>query len=142
MLAEIGADEAPRLRRLQQARSARRGGAGAAAASAQRDAIGVSAATGEGIPELLDAIETAFEQTLRPMDLLFPYDEGAALSELHAIAGRLEREDSPEGVHVQARVPIAVAHRFAPYAASAARGSGGERAPTATHADNGAGPAS
>ncbi|MFN8150686.1 MAG: GTPase HflX [Solirubrobacterales bacterium] len=78
--------------------------------------VGVSAATGEGIDELLDAIEEAFAATLQPMDLLIPYEQGASLSELHAIAGDLDREDGPDGVRVQAKVPRALAHRFEPYA--------------------------
>ncbi len=66
-----------------------------------KGAIGVSAVTGEGIEELLAAIEKAFEETLRPMRLLFPYDAGGALSDLHALAGRIEREDTPDGVLVE-----------------------------------------
>jgi GTPase len=121
VLGEIGADEAPRIlvfNKLDLLDATER----ARLLVGEREAIGVSAATGEGIEELLDAIEKAFEETLRPMDLLFPYEEGAALSELHAIAGKIEREDSPEGVHVRARVPIATAHRFAPF--ERANGSG------------------
>ena len=57
------------------------------------EAIGISAAKGEGIEELLDAIEEAFAATLEPMELLIPYDDGAVLSELHAIAGQVDRED-------------------------------------------------
>ncbi len=79
-------------------------------------AIGVSAATGEGLDELGDAVAAAFEATLLPLDLLVPYEDGAVLSELHALAGDLEREDLAEGVAVQARVPAAVAHRFAEFA--------------------------
>ena len=41
-----------------------------------------------------------------------PYDEGGSLSELHDLAGELEREDTPEGVRVRARVPAAAAPRF------------------------------
>ncbi|HUE95396.1 MAG TPA: hypothetical protein VMN39_01995, partial [Longimicrobiaceae bacterium] len=81
----------------------------------ERDAIGVSAVTAEGIPELMDAIEHAFDETLQAMDLLIPYSAGEMLSELHAVAGRLEREDGPDGVRVQARVPAALAHRFEPF---------------------------
>ena len=79
------------------------------------DVIGVSAAEGEGIEELLDAIEVAFEETLQPMELLFPYADGKGLSELHAIAGHVEREDGPEGVLIKARVPRALSHRFEGY---------------------------
>ena len=44
-----------------------------------------------------------------------PYDRGAVLSELHDVAGDLEREDTGEGVRVRARVPAAVAERMRPY---------------------------
>ena len=43
-----------------------------------------------------------------------PFDRGAVLSELHEVAGDLEREDTREGVRVRARVPAAVAARLAP----------------------------
>ena len=42
------------------------------------------------------------------------------LSELHALAGDLEREDLAEGVAVKARVPAALAHRFADFAVNGA----------------------
>ena len=48
-----------------------------------------------------------------------PYDEGGRLSELHELAGDLEREERAEGVLVRARVPAALAHRFARLAVSA-----------------------
>jgi len=88
------------------------------------DAIGVSAAAGLGLNELRDRIASAFEETLRPLDLLVPYDRGERLSELHALAGDLEREDRAEGVLVHARVPVAVAHRFAEFAVAANRANG------------------
>ena len=80
--------------------------------AALRAALGVSALTGEGIEELRDRIEAAFEQTLREVELLFPYEEGGGLSELHELAGDLERDERGDGVLVRARVPGAVAHRF------------------------------
>jgi GTPase len=76
------------------------------------DAVQVSGATGEGVDALREAIEARFLATLRPMELLVPYDEGGSLSELHDLAGELEREDTPEGVRVSARVPVAAAQRF------------------------------
>jgi GTP-binding protein HflX len=76
------------------------------------DAVQVSGATGEGLDELRDAIEARFLAALRPMELLVPYEEGGSLSELHDLAGELEREDTPEGVLISARVPVAAAQRF------------------------------
>jgi len=76
------------------------------------DAVRVSGATGEGLDGLREAIEARFLATLRPMDLLVPYEEGGSLSELHELAGELEREDTAEGVRIRARVPVAAAQRF------------------------------
>jgi GTP-binding protein HflX len=75
-------------------------------------AIQVSAVTGEGLEALREAIEARFLSTLRPMELLVPYAEGGRLSELHDLAGEMEREDTPGGVLVRARVPAGVAPRF------------------------------
>jgi GTPase len=74
--------------------------------------VQVSAVTGDGLDELREAIEARFLATLRPMDLLLPYEEGGTLSELHDLAGELERTDTAEGVRVKARVPAAAAPRF------------------------------
>src|SRR4051794_11686599 len=77
------------------------------------DAVLVSAVTGEGLDELRERVEAAFQATLRPVELLVPYAEGGSLAELHDVAGDLERTETPEGVLVRARVPSTVAERFA-----------------------------
>ncbi|MEK6277598.1 MAG: GTPase HflX [Actinomycetota bacterium] len=76
------------------------------------DAVLVSAVTGEGLEDLRDRMERAFEETLRPVELLIPYSEGARLHELHEVAGDLERTDRADGVLVKARLPAAELHRF------------------------------
>jgi GTP-binding protein HflX len=83
------------------------------------DAIGVSAQTGEGIEELRDRIEDAFAETLREVELLVPYAEGARLSELYELAGEVERTERADGVLVHAKVPAALAHRFSEFAVGA-----------------------
>ena len=80
-------------------------------------AVPVSAVTGDGLDGLRDAVADAFEETLEPVEVLVPYDEGGRLSELHELAGTVEREDRPEGVLVRARVPAALAHRFDEFSA-------------------------
>src|SRR5262245_22579297 len=125
VLDEIGAGDTPRLLALNKVDllEDHRSGAGTAAPSrtAERrreltfrlpDAVQISGATGEGLDDLRDAIEARFLATLRPMELLVPYREGGTLSELHDLAGELEREDTPEGVRIRARVPVAAAPRF------------------------------
>ncbi len=72
----------------------------------------MSATTGEGLGELREAVEARFLASLRSMELLLPYQEGGTLSELHDLAGELERTDTAEGVRVRALVPAAAAQRF------------------------------
>jgi GTP-binding protein HflX len=76
------------------------------------DAVQVSGATADGLDDLREAIEARFLATLQPMELLVPYREGGTLSELHDLAGELEREDTAEGVRIRARVPVSAAPRF------------------------------
>jgi GTPase len=77
------------------------------------DAVRVSAETGEGLDELRSRIAAAIRQRLTRVELLVPFDAGERLSELHEIAGDLEREDREDGVLVRARLPAALADRFA-----------------------------
>jgi GTPase len=90
----------------------------------ETDVVGVSAVTGQGLDELRDRIAAGFEETLRNVELLVPYSEGGRLSELHALAGDLEREDRAEGVLVRARVPAPLVHRFAEFAVNGATSDG------------------
>jgi GTP-binding protein HflX len=80
------------------------------------EAVLVSAATGEGLEELGERIAAEFRRTLQPVELLVPFSEGGTLSELHALAGDMERTDTPEGVLVTAKLPPVVAERFGRYA--------------------------
>jgi GTPase len=75
-------------------------------------AVQISGETGAGLDDLRAAIEARFLATLLPMELLLPYGEGGTLSELHDLAGELERTDTAEGVRIRARVPAAAAPRF------------------------------
>ena len=86
------------------------------AVNGHRDALLVSAASGEGLAELRERIDEVFVSSLSAVDLLLPYAEGARLAELHELAGELDREDTPEGVHVRALLPPATAGRFERFA--------------------------
>src|SRR4051812_7553345 len=79
---------------------------------AHPDGMLISAAMGEGVEELGERIEEEFRRTLRSVDLLVPYAEGASLAELHDSAGDLDRTDTAEGVRVRARVPATLAARL------------------------------
>jgi GTPase len=76
----------------------------------------VSGVTGEGLEELGERIESELAHTLRHVDLLLPYADGASLAELHDMAGEVTREDTAEGVRVRALVPARLAERFARFA--------------------------
>jgi GTP-binding protein HflX len=84
------------------------------------DASLVSATTGEGLDELRDRVAAEFERTLRDVELLVPFSEGGTLSELHEVAGDLDRTDTPDGVRVLARLPAVVADRFDRYSVDGA----------------------
>jgi GTP-binding protein HflX len=125
VLAEIGAAERPRLLVLNKIdlldEDRRR-----ELSFRHPRAVQVSAVTGEGVDELRDAIEARFLATLQPMDLLVPYEEGGSLSELHDLAGEMEREDTASGVRVRARVPAGVAPRFERFSVNGRNGDAGE----------------
>ena len=122
VLAEIGADERPRLLALNKVdlldEDRRR-----ELSFRHPKAIRVSAVTGEGLEDLREAIEARFLATLQPMELLVPYDEGGQLSELHDLAGEMEREDTVDGVRVKARVPAGAAPRFERFSVNGRNGS-------------------
>ena len=97
------------------------------------DAVQVSAETGEGLDELRARIAASIAEGLTEVELLVPFDAGERLSELHEIAGDLEREDREDGVLVRARLPAALADRFADLSVNG-RARGGAR-----NGDRGAG---
>jgi GTP-binding protein HflX len=115
VLEEIGAGERPRLLVLNKAdlldelERTR-------AVNGHRDALLVSANTGEGLEALCERIDEIFVSSLATVELLLPYAEGARLAELHELAGELERKDTPDGVRVRALLPAAAAARFARFA--------------------------
>ncbi len=112
VLVETGAGDTPRLLALNKAdlldEEGRRG-----LSFRFPQAVQVSALEGTGLDELRDAVEARFLSTLESMELLVPFDEGGTLSELHELAGELERTDTAEGVRIKARVPASAAPRFA-----------------------------
>ncbi len=117
VLLEIGADAVPQilvLAKADQIDDERR----AELQHRHPGAVPVSAVTGEGIEGLVQRIEDEFARTFQDVELLIPFQEGARLAELHAIAGDLEREETPDGVRVLARLPAPVAARYQDYSLS------------------------
>lgn len=112
VLNEIGAGDKPRLLVLNKV-DLLSGEDRAEARIHHPEAVQVSAVSGEGLDRLKLEMERAFEQTMAPVELLVPYSEGARLHELHEVAGKVDREDGPEGVLVRTRLPLGEMHRFA-----------------------------
>ena len=79
-------------------------------------ALQISALTGAGLEELRARIAERFGERFERVRLLLPYEEGGRLNELYALGAPIEeREDTPEGVLVVARLPRRELRRFAPY---------------------------
>jgi GTP-binding protein HflX len=80
------------------------------------EAAQVSALTGEGLEELKAELARRFEDRWERVRLLVPYAEGGRLAELYALGTPVEdREDTPDGVLVIARLPRRELARFAPF---------------------------
>jgi len=76
----------------------------------------VSALTGEGLEQLQAELARRFEDRWERVRLLVPYADGGRLAELYALGAPVEeREDTPDGVLVIARLPRRELQRFAPF---------------------------
>jgi GTP-binding protein HflX len=86
------------------------------------DAPQVSALTREGLEELKAELARRFEDRWERVRLLVPYAEGGRLAELYALGAPVEeREDTPDGVLVIARLPRRELRRFAPFLVAESR---------------------
>ena len=83
-------------------------------------AIGISAHTGDGIPELLDRVQVILTRGTLEMSLVIPYERGDALSELHRVAEIVSQSHASHGTTAVARVPRDLAHRFETFVISGA----------------------
>jgi GTP-binding protein HflX len=76
----------------------------------------VSALTGEGLDDLRAELARRFEDRWERVRLLVPYEKGKELAELYALGTPIEeREDTPDGVLVIARLPRRELSRFAAF---------------------------
>jgi len=82
----------------------------------------VSALTGEGLEQLKVELARRFEDRLERGRLLVPYADGGRLAELYALGAPVEeREDTPDGVLVIARLPRRELQRFARFLVAESR---------------------
>lgn len=76
-----------------------------------REGILISARTGMGLDRLRKAIADKVSALRKTIELLIPYDKGAALSLLHEKGQMLQQEYLPQGVRVQCQVDAALYQR-------------------------------
>ncbi len=84
----------------------------------ERNAVFVSAKTGEGLDSLIGAIDADLPRPLVEVDVLLPYLRGDLVSKLHTDAELLSEEHTGDGTRVKARVAPALAAELSPYAAA------------------------
>lgn len=89
-------------------------------------AVVVSARTGHGIDELLEAIERDMPTGLVDVDVQVPYARGDLMSRAHRTGEVLEEEHGDTGTRLRARVPESLAAELTACSAEQASGSIGE----------------
>ena len=89
------------------------------------DAVVVSARTGEGIPALLVRLGDRLRALTQIVELHIPYERGDVLPALHREGDVLVTVHDDTGVRVRARLPDAVAGRFADLVTAVHEGDGG-----------------
>ncbi len=79
------------------------------------NAVAISAKRGEGLDQLLQRIDTVLYRQMAPIDVLIPYDRGdlVALAHSHGFVESIEH--LAQGAHLQARLPLQLAGRYADY---------------------------
>jgi GTP-binding protein HflX len=78
-------------------------------------AVAISARTGEGISELLERIHNSLYETLSPILVRLPYQQGQLISLFHEL-GQVERlEHGRKGVLIQGRIPGRLIAQFKPW---------------------------
>jgi GTP-binding protein HflX len=84
----------------------------------------LSAATGEGVDELLSAIATRLPHPEVELTALVPYDRGDLVDRAHREGELLEVAHDAEGTRLRLRAPAALAHALEPYRQDAAADAG------------------
>jgi GTP-binding protein HflX len=114
VLAEIGATEVPRLLALNKI-DALDAPTRARIREHYPDGVSISAATGEGVDDLLAAIGSRLEAMTVEVEAVLPYAEGTLLARLHDAGRVLEATHESDGVHVRVRARSADLGALRPY---------------------------
>jgi len=75
----------------------------------------ISARTGQGIDELLSAIEKELFETYVELDVLVPYQEGQLISRFHEFGQVDEIKNLEKGTHIKGLIPRRFVHQFSSY---------------------------
>ena len=87
----------------------------AGAVSFQPGVLLTSARTGRGLNELLEALDKALEDRMRPVKMLLPYDKLALAEPMRSRGSVSVEEYRPEGVYFEGIVKNDDLHRYLPY---------------------------
>lgn len=80
-----------------------------------KDAVCISAATGDGIDGLLEKLQTIVREGKRILRLMFPYDKQSEASSVHRFARVISTEYLDDGVQVIAECDAKAAGKFAAF---------------------------
>lgn len=106
---EIGGDSVPELLVFNKAD---RSPSAAALAAAHPGSVAISAATGEGVDELLLRIGDRLRSLVPPIELYVPYDRGDVLAGLHRSGDVLSETAEDAGMRVTVRLDAADVGRY------------------------------
>ncbi|MEA3349109.1 MAG: GTPase HflX [Chloroflexota bacterium] len=114
-LAEINADHIPILTALNKIDLLENPGHAREALDEFQDAVAISALQGEGLNDLLVAVQEKLFESYTSLEVQLPYKEGGLISLFHN-QGEVERvEHSSQGVLIQGRVPGRIVAKFSAY---------------------------
>ena len=80
-------------------------------------AVAVSALTGEGATDLIEALVKWLNSRSSTVTLLIPYSRGDVVASLHRTGDVLSAETTPDGLHMKVRLPPDHMHNFSDFEA-------------------------
>ena len=72
----------------------------------------ISARTGEGMPQLLEALEEFLREDKQLLEGIFPYGKGSQVSQIRKYGELLEEDYRENGIYVKAFVPTELYHNL------------------------------
>ena len=79
------------------------------------NSVGISAKTGEGLPQLLQELNSQVRPIREFMELSVPHESAAIIARLHAVGQVIERDYNGEKAWFKVRIPPHLHEEFAPY---------------------------